>query len=226
MGESAIRLVPQEDEVTREVATIEYQARILRVVDAATYVDAADLWKAIRALRVKVADTFDKSIKSAHELHKGLVAKKKEHDGPLDAAERAVKQAMSDYDQEQERIRREEQRRLQEIARKEEEERLLMEAIAAEEEAKKNGLTKEEAKAEAEQIISQPVYVAPVVVPKATPKLQGGPVYRTIWKARVVNESIIPRQYMVPDMVKINGVARALKNQANIPGVEVYEERC
>jgi transcriptional regulator of heat shock response len=224
MGEAALSLVTS-DEVMKEVISIEDQAKALKIVSRETYIKAGELWKTIKAIRAKVAETFDGNIKKAHELHKSLVAEKKRHDGPLDEAERMVKRGMSDFDLEQERIRQAEQRRLEEIARKEAEERALLEAIATEEEAKRNGATKEEAAQEAAAIIDEPVTVAPVVLPKATPKMQGGPVYRTIWKARIVNEKIIPREYLVPDMVKINGVVRSLKGAANIPGVTAYEER-
>jgi len=125
MAEPALKLVPQEDEVTKEVATVEDQAKALKVVDTASYVAAGELWKAIKALRAKVAFTFDDLIKAAHLAHKLAVAKKKMHDDPLDAAERMVKQAMSQYDQEQERIRQEEERKqrlaAEESARKERE---------------------------------------------------------------------------------------------------------
>lgn len=225
MAEPTFQSVPQEDEVTKEVATVEDQAKALKVVDTTSYLAAGELWKSIKALRVKVADTFDKSIKAAHELHKGLVAKKKEHDAPLDAAERMVKQAMSSYDLEQEKIRQAEQRRLEEIARKAAEERILLEAIAAEEDAKRNGATKEEAAQEAQAIMEEPVYVPPVVIPKATPKMQGGPVYTTRWDFEIIDIEKIPRQYMVPDLVKIRQVVTALKEQANIPGIRPFPKR-
>ena len=215
MTESALKLVPQGLKLMREVVIVETQARELMVIDSVSYVAAGELWKAIKAIRVKIADTFDKSIKAAHELHKGLVAKKKEHDGPLDAAERMVKKAMGDYDAEQDRIRKAEEARLREIARKEEEERLLQEAIAAEASGNKE---------EAAAIMEEPVYVAPVVVKKEVPKVQGMS-FRTIWKFRIVDEKKIPREYLTPDMVKIGGVVRSMKKQTNIPGIESYEER-
>jgi hypothetical protein len=225
MTEPALRLVPQEDEVTREVVTVENQAKELKVIDAASYIAAGELWKSIKALRAKVADTFDDIIKAAHLAHKKAVEKKKMHDGPLDAAERIVKQALSAYDLEQERIRLAEQRRLEEIARKQTEEEALLAAIAAEEEAKRNGATKEEAAQEVAAILEEAVYVAPIVIPKAVPKMAGGPVYQTRWDFEIVNEALIPRQYLTVDMVKIRQVVTALKDQANIPGIKAYSKR-
>jgi len=223
---TAIKLASREDEVGKEVGEINEQAKSLKIVDAKSYINAGELWKSIKALRKKVDDTFGPIISTAFQAHRTAVAKKKEVDGPLESAERIVKQAMSAYDAEQERIRREEERRLAEIARKAEEERRIQEAIAAEEEARRNGATKEEAAIEVEEILSEPVYVAPVVVPKATPKMQGGPVYRTVWKFRITDAAKIPREYLTPDTVKIGAVARAMKKLTNIPGVQAYEERC
>ena len=41
----------------------------------------------------------------------------------------------------------------------------------------------------------------------------------------MVDQGKIPAAYLVPDMVKIGAVVRAMKGTTNIPGVEAYEER-
>jgi hypothetical protein len=190
------------------------------------YIRVGDLWKEGRALLKEIDDGYDDLIKAAHKLHKDSVAKKAKYYNPVDGGVRAAKSLMSVWDAEQERIRLAEQRRLEEIARKSEEERLLNEAIAAEEDAKRNGATKEEAAQEATNIINEPVYVAPVVIPKSVPKMAGGPVYRTIWKYRITDPAKLPRQFLIPDEVKIGQLVRALKKEHGIAGVEAYEERC
>lgn len=225
MGEAALKLV-ETTEVETKAMTIVDQAKAVKVTDSQTYTAAGMLWKTIGDMIKEVKDTFDPICDAAHRAHKAAVEKRSKYLDPLTTAQKSVKGLMSAWDAEQERIRQAEQRRLEEIARKEAEEQALLEAIAAEEEAKRNGATKEEAAQEATAIMEEPVYVAPVVIPKAVPKMQGGPIYRTIWKARIVNDSLIPRQYLSVDMVKINGVVRSLKGQTNIPGVEPYEERC
>ena len=45
---------------------------------------------------------------------------------------------------------------------------------------------------------------------------------RIIKKVRIIDESIIPREYLVPDMKKIEAVAKA---GVEIQGVELYEEK-
>lgn len=219
-----------EDQKTYEVETkaltVVDQAKTVKITSAESYTVAGNLWKSIKDMMKEVSDTFDPIISKANLAHKEALAQKAKFYTPLEAAYRSVKGLMSSWDAEQEKIRLAEQRRLEEIARKAEEERLLQEAIAAEEEARRNGATIEEAKQESAAILSETVYVPPVILPKETPKMAGGPIYRRITKFRIVNEALIPRQYLCVDEVKIGGVVRALKFQANIPGVEVYEERC
>lgn len=46
---------------------------------------------------------------------------------------------------------------------------------------------------------------------------------RTIRKVRVIDAELVPREYMVPDLTKITEAV--IRNNAVIPGVEVYEEK-
>jgi flagellar biosynthesis GTPase FlhF len=225
MGEAAEVLEFQPNEVKERALTIIEQANAIVITDNSAYNFAGVLWKNIKDLKDQVNNTFKPIIEKAHAAHKEALAQKAKIFDPLDAASRTVKSAMEKYDREQEAIRKAEEARLAEIARKEAEERALLDAIAAEEEAKRNGATQEQATAEAEAIIAEPVYVPPVVLPRATPKLQGGPVFQKRWDFEVVNASLIPRQYLTVDLVKIRQIVTALKDQTNIPGVKVFEKR-
>ena len=151
MEASRVLLTPEAEEVSTTALTIPEQANAVKIVDADTYVKASGLWQDIRALRAKVKDSFDPIIKKAHEAHRAALDQKAKVDAPLEVAEKTVKKAMNGWDEEQERIRQAEQRRLQEEARKREEEARLQAALDAE---------KEGAKEEAEAIINEPVYVA------------------------------------------------------------------
>lgn len=204
-------------EVSSKALTIIEQANVLVIKDGKDYVGAGALWKAIKELKDKVNETFKPIIDKAHAAHKEALAQKAKIFDPLEIAGRTVKGVMEKYDTAQEAIRQAEERRLREIARKAEEERLLQEAI----EAEANG-----EKEISEAILEEEIYVPPVIVQKEIPKVSGGPVYRTIWKFRFSNSRLIPREYLIPDEVKIGGVVRAMKESTNIPGVEVYSERC
>ncbi len=214
MSEAALQL--ETNEVETKALSIVDQAKAVKVVDVESYKFAGELWKGIGDMIKEVKATFDPICDAANKAHKAATQKRASFLDPLEAVYKNVKRLMSDYDEAQERIRKAEEARLREIERKAEEDRRLQEAIDLEAQGQAEV---------AEAVMAEPVYVAPVVLPKVTPKMEGGPVYRTIWKFRVVNASIIPRQFLVPDMVAIGGVVRALKNQANIPGIEVYEER-
>jgi len=206
----------QATEVDQKALTIIEQARSVIITDSPSYAMAGELWKAITDVKKQVDESFKPIILKAHQAHKEALAQRAKIFDPLDKAGRSVKTAMESYDRDQEQIRQEEERRLREIARKEEEKRQLAEAL----EAERNG-----DKEEMEVILEAPIYVPPVIVPKTTPKLQGGPVYRTIWQFRITDAQKIPRAYLMPDEVKIGQVARALKEATNIAGVEAYPSR-
>jgi hypothetical protein len=215
MREAALQLV-KTNEIEVKALSIVDQAKAVKVVDIESYKYAGELWKSIGDMIKEVKATFDPICEAANKAHKAATAKRASFLDPLESVYRSVKRLMSDYDAEQERIRREAEEKLREQARKEEEERRLKEAIALEESGQKEV---------AEAVMETPVYVAPVVITKAVPKMEGGPVFRTVWKFRIVNQNIIPRQYLKVDEVAIGGVVRALKGQTNIPGIEPYEER-
>ena len=231
MGEPALKLVETIEEKAltavdqRALSYVEKTKTLPPITTNDDYLCVGEIWKTGKELLKELDNHYDDLIKDAHLLHKKAVAKKAIFYVPTEAGVKAAKKLLSDYDEAQERLRKAEEERLAAIVRKQAEEDVLLAAIAAEEEAKRNGATQEEAAQESAAIINEPVYVPPVVVQKAVPKMAGGPIYRTITKFEVVNADLIPRKYMIPDMAKIGGVARALKGHANIPGVKVYEER-
>jgi len=212
MGEAAEVITIQE--IQERALTVPEKARNVKIMDDKTYEAAGEILLQIKDLRKQIDAAFDPIIKKAHEAHKEAVSQKKRADAPLVEAENILKPQIGAYLAEKERQRREEEERLREEARKQEEEERLRAAIAAEQAGQKEV---------AEEIMETPFVVAPVVVPKTTPKVAGIST-RQNWKFRIVSEKLIPREYLAPDMVKIGGVVRALKDKANIPGVEVFPE--
>lgn len=203
-------------EVKTEAMTVVEEAHFLDITDSESHQKGVELWKNIKEMMKKVDETFKPIIQKAHQAHKEALAQRNNIFDPLDKASRIVKKAISIYDAEQERIRREEEERLREIARKEREEQAIEDAIEAEE----MGDTEE-----AEAILDLPVHTPPVIVPKTTPKIKGGPVFREIWKFRITDEKKLPLEYLMPDSGKIGKVVRAMKEVTNIPGVEVYSDK-
>lgn len=231
--EAALKLV-ETDEVETKAVSIVDQAKTVVVIDSETYTSAGMMWKSLGDMIKEVKDTFDPICDAANRAHKAATAKRAQYLDPLTTAQKSVKLLMSNYDAEQEKIRKAEEARLAEIARKQAEEEALLAAIAAEEEAKRNGATQEEAAQEAQVIIEQPVYVPPVVVPKSVPKMAGGPVYREIWAAEItdikalclaVAQGKASTECVIGNMPTLNRMAVALKQTMNIPGVKAYSKR-
>ena len=142
----------------------------------------------------------------------------------------------------QERKRKEEQDRLDRIAeaarkKKEEEERVWREkedakrkeaeklaAEGKEEEARKAQAEADKATAKADKKQDQ---AAEVIAPVAAARVEKpqGVSYVERWSGEVVDESILPREYMVPDQSKINKVISATKGTLPIPGVKIIKTR-
>lgn len=118
----------------------------------------------------------------------------------LDDAEAAVKRGMLTFKQDQERKEREERERAAAEARR----------IAA------------EAKAKNPDAPPTVVIAAPPVT-KAPPKVSGVST-REVWKFRVTDPAMVPREYLVVDETKLGAMARATKGTVTVPGVDFYSE--
>lgn len=132
----------------------------------------------------------------------------------LEGAESRLKRGILAYQQEQERIRREQQRAAEEAARKERE-RLERQAAKAEAAGKAD---------KAEELAERAQTVVAPVVDTAPPKVAGVST-REVWRFEITDPAALPREYLVPDEKKIGAVVRALKGDAVIPGVRVYAEQ-
>ncbi|GIW55358.1 MAG: hypothetical protein KatS3mg082_1762 [Nitrospiraceae bacterium] len=175
--------------------------------------------KALEEKRVAITKPLNQAIKAVNDLFR----KPKEL---LEQAEALIKKAMSAYDQEQERKRREEQARLEEEARKERE-RLEAKAREAEE---KGQIEKAEALRESANAVVAPIVSPATEAPKVT-----GIATRGLWKARVTDKAALVRHIVAerPDLLflieidsaALNALARAQKSALSLPGVEVYEEK-
>ena len=202
-------------ELETKALTVPDKARQIKVVDNDTYLAAGQMLVEIKGLRKEINSTFDPIIKKAYEAHREAKAQKTRAESPLIEAENIIKPALKNYDDEQERKRRQEEARLQEIARKQEEDRRLAEAA----EIEKSGDKKL-----AEAVLAAPVEVAPVIVAKTAPKVQGIS-FTERWTFRVVNPALVPREFMKLDEVKTGQYARAMKSAGKIPGIEIYSEK-
>ena len=134
-----------------------------------------------------------------------------------DEAEKILNRKLQAFDAEQERLRRE--REAAESARLKKEQEAA--AVAEAESLQAIGETEL-----AEQVIQQAVEAPPpvVVLSKDTPKMKEMQARET-WQFEVVDEKLVPREFMSPDPKKIGAVVRSQKKLANIPGVRIWSEK-
>jgi ribosomal protein S17E len=212
----SVALISKEDALTAP-----QYAKSLTVTDQPTLDKANGFLKDVKAIGAKIAETFDPQIKKAHELHGSLLAEKKKFTAPLDDAEKIVKKTIAGYLAEEDRKRREaeaERARIEAEARAEADKKLR----AVEKAEAKGDFAKAESIAQdALNVMEAKIEAAPVI-PEAP--MAAGLSLTKNWKFRIIDKKLIPLEYLAPDEVKIGRVVRALKNEANIPGVSVYSE--
>lgn len=209
---SAHEYAIQANEITGQINKI-------KIINQQTYEQAADILKNVKAMAKRLEETR-KSITSPIDLAKSAVMNLfRAPSDVLVTAEANLKRAMIDYQNEQERIRREQEAKLrreaEEKARKEQE---RLQARAEKAEANGKAEKAEELREQAEQV----QVVAPVLAPTVQ-KVDGVSV-RKNWKARVVDASLVPRQWLVVDEKKLDQIAKATKGSMDIPGVEFFAE--
>jgi hypothetical protein len=195
------------------------QAQSFVVKNQQDYDNAAEICKDIK-IRIKQVEEYWKPLKeAAAKHHKDICAKEKELLSPFTAAETEIKGKMVAYQKqklEEERLLKEEQERF----RKEEEARLLALAVKAEQEGKT-----EHSEFLMEQ--AEEIHTAVFELPKQVKTI--GTAVKTTWKARVINESLVPVSIAGAlirpvDLKVLNDFARASKGNMAIPGVEFYED--
>ncbi|KKN10019.1 hypothetical protein LCGC14_1040740 [marine sediment metagenome] len=207
--------IPETTEIVQKTESAIEEAKGYQIDSPVVYEAAGLFLKGLKGIQKQINETFDPVVKSAYAAHKEAVKAKKKHMEPLNKAEAIVKDKIGTYAVAEEKKRRDEERILQEAARKQEEEARLKEA----EEAEARGDTET-----VEEILETPVVAPPVVLASVTPKVEGIS-YTTIWKFRIKNPAGIPDKYKLIDEVKIGKIVKAMKDQTNIPGVEVYSEQ-
>lgn len=169
----------------------------------------------VKISKEQIINFFKDSKTKAHAAWKSVVASEKSFTDRLEIIEKIAKGIISKYDTEQEEIRRNEQARLQADAdaqARRERERLEKEAAKLK--------TPEKIQERLEQAEA---VIAPIVQVVEAEKVKGSST-KEVWKARVVDVSIVPREYMIVNQKALDAFAKATKGAINIKGVEFYSE--
>jgi hypothetical protein len=245
-----VETLPAVRQVTSEIADLDTFAADYRITTVEQYQSGtSDLQrvksaqKRLEETRTSITGPMNAALKRVNDFFRAPTER-------LTTIERTIKVQLVQFADEQERIRREEQRKADEIARKERErleaqareaerkarekadaDRRAAEAAAAagraEEAAKfaaRAAAIEEKAAAKADDLaLRAATTVAPVIV-RDPPKVAGVST-REVWKFDITDASQIPREYLVVDEARIRKVVQALKGDARIPGVRIYPER-
>ncbi|HOM04509.1 MAG TPA: hypothetical protein PLU67_03335 [Candidatus Kapabacteria bacterium] len=189
------------------------KASLFVIVDNDSYLASAEDLKQIKA-QIKAIEDYRKSI--TDPINEQIKRIKAFFDVPINKlkeAEEVIKGAILKYQKEQERIRLEEQARLREEAEKR---RLKLEQKAKKLEEQGKTEKAEEVKQQAETIIT-PILANDTVKVAGISKMK-------VWKYRITNESLIPREYLIPNEKMLTQIAKSTKGALKIPGVEFYCE--
>lgn len=171
-------------------------------------------WRNKIKAKLKQLDAERKELtKPLDEVKAKIMDKYRPATEALDAAYKLFDRALVKWLDDQEAIRREQQRKLDEEAEKK---RKSAEAKAAEFAAKGNDKKADEWAEKAETT------VAPVVA--AAPKVEGM-TFRDDWDFEITNSTIIPRQFMIPDEKSIRQYVKATKGKSPIEGVRIIPKK-
>jgi len=207
------------DVIRQEGQGLLAEIEAIAICDAESFAVADDYLTAVKTYRKRVAEITGPTIKAAQA---SLAAARAQHaalDEAAEAAEKALKKKLTDYDAEQRRLAAEAAR-----AAQVERERLEREQRAAERAA---ALAATPTAGVAVVVPPAPAAVfvppAPVEVPRAS-----GLSFRDNWSAEVVDlmalaravvEGTVPIDAIAPGMTWLNASARTLKSTLAIPGV-------
>mgnify|MGYP001295961797 CR=1 FL=1 len=180
-----------------------------------SYEAAAHFLKGVKELMVKIKDTFGPLKKKASEAHKLVVKEESDQLAPLQSVEAQCKGKMSAYLMEEEEKRKALQARLEAEAKRYQEEMRLREAVSLETSGDSEG---------AMAVLDAPDHTPPPLVVSNVPKVLGVSE-REVWGFEVFDADLLPRTYLIVNVVAIRGVVLSLKGQTNIPGVRVFSEK-
>jgi hypothetical protein len=203
--EQAAALVP-------EVGKVVERARALEVIDEQSNLMALELVKKCKQGQARVEKLFGDARQKSHSAWKSITAAIARLVDPLKEAERICGQKSYEWSAEERR-----KREAEELARQKAE-------TAKQEEARldvADFLQQAGAEEEAERVLDEPIIVVPHKV--EAPVRPEGVVARQNWQFSVIDAAAIPREYTMPDLVKLGKVVKALKSETRIPGIRVFD---
>lgn len=196
-----------------------FTVKSLTIKNNQEYLNCGEFLKQIKAVSKVIDDSRKEITRPLNEAKNRVMDFFKGSLDQLSNAESMLKRAILGYEQEQERIRRdEEQKAIARAKTEEERKRRALEERAAK--AEESGDT---AKAQLLRDRADDVYVPSVVAAPVLEKVKGIST-KKVWKFRVNDESQVPREYLVVNETMLGKMAQATQGKIPVPGVEFYQE--
>lgn len=210
------------DELVRATEGWADRANAMRVADAEGLEAANTFLAALKRTRELVDGYFDPEIKAAYALHRALVAKKRTFTDQLDDGEAIIKRKLAAYLAEQEAAAQAAAREAF-LAKQRAAAAASVAHVEAVQAVRAGELERAEeleakARAEAEREAAAAAEMAAARPPQAP-----GLVLKSVWSFEIEDESLIPRQFLRPDEKKIRAYVLAMREQASIPGVRIFQ---
>jgi uncharacterized membrane protein YqiK len=243
----ALELKPEQQAIVKQAEVISGKLSNFKIHNQAEYDVAGDYRRSIKttykqieelrlsltrpldALKKRWQDFFavplDKLSNADHILEAGRLTYSREQEKIRFEAEEKLRKAAEAEEAKKRAIKEaqeQEWRKREEAARKEAE-RLAKagkaEAAAkARAEADKAAKIAEERRQQAEEV----QVIAPVLA--STVNKTDGIGARKNWKFEIIDKSLIPRKYLIPDLVQIGKEVRAAGDTLSIPGIRIFSE--
>lgn len=206
---------------TEGVALAE-RAKEMQVVDDKSLHLANEFIHACRQMRKRIGETMDPIIKKAHGLWKHVLGEKQNLERAPKNGEETVGPRIAAYkrkiEEEARAIEEERQRKIEEEAQKKEE--ALQKAAELEKAGDQKAADEELKKAEESEDEETKLIEEPKVEVKI-PETKGTSI-KQIWKWRLKNLKLVPREYLKLDEAKIGVAIRSSQGKVEIPGIEAY----
>lgn len=212
--EEAMSKEGQEITKTAKGMLVEWQGK--EILEQGDYNQAGETIKKVKGWKKLLEDQRMSLTRPLDESKKRIIQLFSQPILVLENIKKTIDQAMFQYEHKKEMERKAEEARLEEIAKREAD-RLAKRAEKAEEKGQEEKA--EELKQQAETMQN----IAPVVAP--TIEKVTGLSRKTIWKYEIVDEKLIPREYLMPNQILLGQVARATKGTLQISGIRFYEDK-
>lgn len=218
-------LAPEVEKVAEQSSALVQNAVSIQVTDSDTQTKASDMLLSVAAMIGQIESTFEPMKAAAYKAHRVICEQETKLKNPLVEAQKALKKQIGEFVLEQQRIAQKQQDDL----RAEEMERARLASVAEGQDLAIQDAVELEAQGNieaAEAVLANPApaplrYTAPASVAPAVAQVSGVTI-RTDWDFRVVNEKLIPREYLLVNEAALGSLAKTTKGKATVSGVEFF----